>query len=275
MTMTLQPLALRVGAMWGAVCLVAALQGCATGGSSLPAEQSAGVATASDQTDNDRRARVRLELASAYFARGQIETALDEVKLAIQVNPNLPEAYNLRALIYAAMGEDRLAEGSFTRALQINPSDGATLHNRAWFLCQRDRFAEAQTQFAALLAQAQYRDVARTQLARGVCFGRNKQWTEAEAALMRAYELEPANPSAGINLAEVLYQRQAYDRARFYIGRVNDVATSVNAQTLWLATRIERKLGQDSGVRLYGERLRERFPQSPEAALFEQGKFDD
>jgi type IV pilus assembly protein PilF len=233
------------------------------------------VATASDQTDNDRRARVRLELASAYFARGQIETSLDEVKLAIQVNPNLPEAYNLRALIYAAMGEDRLAEASFTRALQLSPADGATLHNRAWFLCQRDRFAEAQLQFAALLAQSQYRDVARTQLARGVCFGRNKQWTEAENALMRAYELEPANPSTGVNLAEVLYQRQAYERARFYIGRVNDVADSVNPQTLWLATRIERKLGQESGVRLYGERLRERFPQSPEAALFEQGKFDD
>jgi type IV pilus assembly protein PilF len=275
MTMSIKTIALRLAAlMWGGIVLVA-LQGCANGAGALPAESASGVATASDQTDNDRRARVRLELASAYFARGQIETSLDEVKLAIQVNPNLPEAYNLRALIYAAMGEDRLAEASFTRALQLSPADGATLHNRAWFLCQRDRFAEAQLQFAALLAQSQYRDVARTQLARGVCFGRNKQWTEAENALMRAYELEPANPSTGVNLAEVLYQRQAYERARFYIGRVNDVADSVNPQTLWLATRIERKLGQESGVRLYGERLRERFPQSPEAALFEQGKFDD
>lgn len=254
---------------------VSLLAACAGGpGAAQPAEGAA-VATASDQTDADRRAKVRLELASLYFGRGQLETALDEVKLALTANPNLVEAFNLRALIYGAMGEDRLAEGSFARALQLAPGDPATLHNQAWFLCQRERHAEAQAQFAALLAQPQYREAPRTLLARGVCYGRNKQWLEAEAALMRAYELEPGNPAIGVNLAEVLYQRQAFERARFYIARVNDAAGASNAQTLWLATRIERKLGQDSGVRLYGERLRERFPQSPEAALFERGRFDD
>lgn len=233
------------------------------------------IATASDQTDAERRARVRLELASAYFARGQTETALDEVKLSIQAKPDLGDAFNLRGLIYAAMGEDRLAEASFARALQINPRDGATLHNQAWFLCQRGRHEQAQALFDAALALPQYRDAARTLLARGVCLGRNGQWPEAEAALMRAYELEPANPAIGLNLAEALYRRGEYERARFYIGRVNDQAAAVNPQTLWLAMRIDRKLGRDADLRVLGRRLRERFPQSPEAELFERGRFDD
>ncbi len=254
--------------------VVAALVGCAQPGA-LPADQPRAIATASDQTDTDRRAQVRMELASAYFGRGQLETALDEVKLALLVNPNLADAYNLRALIYAAMGEDRLAEDSFARALQISPQDGASLHNQAWFMCQRGRFAPAQAQFAALLALPQYRDVARTQLARGVCFGRNRQWVEAEAALMRAYELDPSNPSTGVNLAEVLVQRQDYERARFYIARVNDAPGGANAQTLWLAARIDHKLGRDASVRQFGDKLRDKFPQSPEAALFERGRFDD
>lgn len=253
---------------------LALLAGCA-GPGSLPPDQPSAIVTASDQTDVERRARVRLELASAYFSRGQLETALDEVKLSIVAKPDLADAYNLRALIYAAMGEDRLAEDSFARALQLNPRDGATLHNQAWFFCQRDRFAEAQAQFGLLLAMPQYRDTARTLLAQGVCYGRNRQWPEAEAALMRAYELAPSNPSAGINLAEVLYQRQAYDRASFYIGRVNAVPDAANAQTLWLAARIERKLGHDAEVKVLGDRLRERFAQSPEALLFERGRFDD
>lgn len=255
------------------------LAGCAgaggAGGGAKPQDPPREIATASDKSDADRRAQVRMELASAYFGRGQLETALDEVKLALQVNPNLAEAFNLRALIYAAMGEDRLAEDSFARALQLDPRDGPTLHNQAWFWCQRGRFAPAQTQFSAALAMPQYRDLARTQLARGVCYGRNQQWPEAEAALMRAYELDPANPNAGINLAEVLMHRQDLSRARFYIGRVNDVASNVNAQTLWLAARIDRKLGREDAVRQYGDRLREKFPQSPEAALFERGRFDD
>ncbi|OGA98527.1 MAG: type IV pilus biogenesis/stability protein PilW [Burkholderiales bacterium RIFCSPHIGHO2_12_FULL_69_20] len=270
---------MQAGCRLGSVALVLAAAGllaaCAGVGGALPPDQPNAIATVSDQTDVERRARVRLELAEAYFGRGQLETALDEVKRSIAVKPDMADAYNLRALIYAAMREDRLAEDSFARALQLNPRDGAALHNQAWFLCQRDRFAEAQAQFSVALALPQYRDTARTQLARGVCYGRNQQWPEAEAALMRAYELEPSNPSIGFNLSEVLYQRQAYERASFYISRVNDVPQAVNAQTLWLAARIERKLGRDAAVRVLGSRLRQGFAQSPEAALFERGRFDD
>jgi type IV pilus assembly protein PilF len=263
-------------AAWTLVVVVTAIGlGACAGPAALPPDQPRAIPTVSDQTGADRRASTRLELASAYFGQGQTETALDEVKRALVANPNLAEAYNLRALIYAAMGEDRLAEDSFARALQINPVDGATLHNQAWFFCQRDRFGPAQAQFSAVLALPQYRDAARTQLARGVCYGRDKQWPEAEAALMRAYELEPANPAIGVSLAEILYQRQDFERARFYIGRVNDAPGASNAQTLWLAARIERKLGSESSSRQFGARLRERFPQSPEASLYERGRFDD
>ncbi len=263
---------LQVGLMVG--LMMALLTACA-GPGGLPADQPNAIATASDQTDAERRARVRMELASGYFSRGQLETALDEVKLAIAAKGDMAEAYNLRALIYAAMGEDRLAEDSFARALQLNPRDGAALHNQAWFNCQRNRFSVAQAQFTALLAIPQYRDVARSLLARGVCYGRDGQLAEAEAALMRAYELEPANPSVGINLADVLYRRQAYERASFYIGRINEVPDVANAQTLWLGARIERKLGRDAAVRVLGDRLRREFLRSPEAALFERGQFDD
>ena len=258
-----------------ALLAVALLVGCAGGPGGAVADQPSTVLTASDQTDQERRARVRLELATAYFGRGQLETALDETKLAMQVKPDMAEAFNLRAMIYAAMGENRLAEESFARALQLSPRDGPTLHNQAWFLCQQGQFAAAQARFDMLLAQPDYRDQARSLLARGVCYGRDGKLPEAEAALMRAYELEPSNPSIGLNLAEVLLRRGAYERASFYIGRINDTPDATNAQTLWLAARIERKLGRDAAVRVLGDRLRQRFFQSPEAALFERGRFDD
>ncbi len=243
--------------------------------SAKPVELPKATGPSTDPVDVERRARVRLELASAYFSRGQTDTALDEVKRSIAAKPDLAEAYNLQGLIYAALNDDALADESFARALRINPRDGSTLHNQGWFLCQRDRFTESQAQFAAALAIPQYREVARTHLARGVCYGRNGQWAEAETALMRAYELEPSNPSTGLNLADVLVRRGEFERARFYIGRVNDVPGNVNPQTLWLAARIEHKLGQTSSLRVLGDRLRQGFPQSPEAALFERGRFDD
>jgi type IV pilus assembly protein PilF len=48
-----------------------------------------------------------------------------------------------------------------------------------------------------------------------------------------------------------------------------------NAQTLWLAARIENKMGNARGARDYGRQLRARFPQAPETQAFERGRYDD
>ena len=233
------------------------------------------VRASTDPADLEMRARVRLELAAAYFGRGQNATALEEVKLALAARPGLGAAWNLRGLIYASLGESKLAEESFQRALQINPNDADAMHNYGWFLCRERRPAEADLQFNRALAQPRYADPARTLLAQGVCQVRDGRLVEAERSLARAYELEPANPAIGLNLSEVLYRRGEYERARFYIRRVNAQQDVSNAQTLWLAARIEHRLGDSAGTRAYGTQLTERFPRSPEALQFEQGRFDD
>lgn len=251
------------------------LAGCVTTGdlpgSSSPAE----LRTASDHTDADRRAAVRMELASLHFGRGQYTTALDEIKLALQSKPDLGPAFSLRGLVYASMGEVALAEDSFIRALQINPRDADTMHNRAWFLCQRDKHAEADRLFEQALAIPQYRDAQRTLMAQGVCLARWGKLEEAERKLSRAYELDPTNPSTALNLAEVLYRRSDYERARFYIRRVNLREDLSNAQTLWLALRVENRLGNRSAVNEFGRQLRNRFPQAAETLAYERGRLDD
>lgn len=237
--------------------------------------QTAEPTTASDQSNVEKRAQTRLELASGYFAEGKTDTALDELKQALSIYPDYSAAYNLRGLIYASMGEAQLAEDSFHRALQLNPRDGDTMHNYGWFLCQQRRFADAQAQFTQALAQPQYREQVRTLLAEGVCEARAGDLQTSERTLLRAYELAPANPTTAANLAEVLYRRGEYERARFYVRRINGVPEQRNAQTLWLAARIENKLHNAVGVQEFGKQLRERYPQSPEALAFERGRFDE
>jgi type IV pilus assembly protein PilF len=231
--------------------------------------------TASDETNGSKRARLRMELAAGYFGRGQMTTALDQVKLALQADPTLGEAYNLRGLIYANLGDDKLAEESFRRALQVNARDTDTLQNFGYYLCQKKRYGEATVLFDQALAVPQYRDSSRTLLTKGVCLAFAGQLPEAETTLVRAYEIDPANPSIAVNLSEVLYRRGDYERARFFIRRVNTVPTLSGAQTLWLAARIERKLGNRSGVQELGEQLHKRFPDSREAASFDRGGFDE
>jgi type IV pilus assembly protein PilF len=210
-----------------------------------------------------------------YFARGQLTTALDEVKLAIAADPNNAAAYNLRGLIYGGLGDDRLAEDSFRRALQLDPRDPDTMQNYGWYLCQQKRYPEADTMFRQALAVPHYRDTSRTLLTQGICQARAGEWTQAEGTLTRSYELDPANPAVAVNLSEVLYRRGEYERARFHIRRVNANPDIANAQTLWLAARIENRLGNKQGVQDYGMQLRNRFPRAAETASYERGQFDE
>jgi type IV pilus assembly protein PilF len=240
-----------------------------------PATETREVRPANEPGDPARRAQVRMELAGLYFGRGQFTTALDEIKQALVARPDLPDAFSLRGLVYSAMGEASLAEESFLRALQLVPSDAGTMHNYAWFLCQQRRFPESEAQFNKALGQPQYRDIVRTYLAQGVCQARAGRWAEAERTLSRSYELDPANPATAFNLAEVLLRRGELERARFYVRRINAVADQSSAQSLWLAARIERRLGNIDAMQDHGRQLRDRFPQAPETLLYERGRFDD
>jgi type IV pilus assembly protein PilF len=258
-------------ALAASVAAAALLAGCAT---PPGADETTGRSEA-DAANADRRAQVRLELAAAYFARGQAQTALDEVRLALSARPDMPEAFNLRGLIQASLGDVQQAERSFQRALQLAPRNGDTLHNYGWFLCQQRRFDEADAQFDAALAAPQYAGATRTLMARGVCQARAGRWADAERLLARAFELDPASPAIAFAFAEVLYQRGEYERARFYVRRINSQPEQSNAQTLWLAARIERRLGNLPGVSDLSRQLIERFPESPEALRMQRGQFDD
>lgn len=240
-----------------------------------PTGSSPDLSTASDQTDAQKRARIRLELASAYYSQGQTNTALDELKQALAADPNSAEAYNLRGLIYTTLNDDALAEESFRRALQLNARDGSAMHNYAWFLCQRRRFPEADRMFEQAVGQPQYRGVTVTLLAQGVCQARAGRPAEAEKTLLRSYELDPGNPATAVNLGDLFYKKGEYERARFYVRRVNNNPELSNAETLWLAARIENRLGNRQGANDLGSQLRSRYPRSREAAAFEQGRFNE
>lgn len=228
-----------------------------------------------EQTDAQKRARIRLDLASAYFSDGRMDDALAEVKLALTASPDLPQALNLRGLILAALGEEAQATESFKRALQIAPNDGDTMHNFGWFLCQRGNYAEADVQFQRVLAMPTYRTPSRTLLVQGVCEARAGQLEKAEVTLRRAYELDAGNPATAMNLADVLYRRGDFERARFYVRRVNNNPDLRNPESLWLAARVENRLGNPQGVRDLGNQLRSSYPASREAAAFERGGFDE
>jgi type IV pilus assembly protein PilF len=251
--------------------LLLALGGCAT---QTPSGGSADVVTASDETDAHRRARIRMELALGYFEQGRTDIALDEIKQVIAIDPTFTEAYNLRGLIFMRMNDNRAAEESFRRAMSLSPRDSDTHHNLGWLMCQQARYPEAQRSFDTALANPVYTGRARTLMAQGVCYARAGDAAAAEKSLARAYELDPGNPVAGYNLANLLYKRGENTRAQFIMRQLNN-GEFANAESLWLGIKVERRMNNGLAMRQLGEVLKKRFANSREAAAFDRGAFDD
>ncbi|MFM7331457.1 MAG: type IV pilus biogenesis/stability protein PilW, partial [Brachymonas sp.] len=238
--------ALRWAGAMSAVLLLLWLAGCAsTGegpGQGVRGNPSDSIVTASDEPENRRRARTRLELASGYFAEGKTTIALDEIKQVLVADPNFGEAFNLRGLIYMRLGDPRQAEDSFRRALQLNSRDADTLHNYAWLMCQQRRYDESIAMFTQANQIPLYSGQSKTYMSRGLCEQAAGRKADAERSFARSYELDASNPISGYNLSQLLFERGELQRAQFYIRRLNNSELS-NNQTLWLGMKVERRLG--------------------------------
>lgn len=270
--------------------LVLMLAGCAqTGGSGMrsnvgdeprefrPSSAPAGrdIATQSDESETRRRARIRLELAAAYYTRGDLKTALDEVKQVLVIDDTFSDAMELRGLIYDLLGEPQLAEDSFRRAAQMDPRNGSVLHNHGWYLCRKQRYAEADALLDRALSLPSSVAPSKTLLVKGVCLMRNGRMGDAEKTLARAYEQDPSNPAAAFNLARALYANGNFERARFYIRRVNNVPDQSNPESLWLGIRIANKLHNTAEREELATLLRSKFPTAREVNALELGRFDE
>ncbi|TBO32473.1 type IV pilus biogenesis/stability protein PilW [Aquabacterium lacunae] len=233
------------------------------------------IATQSDESETRRRARIRLELATAYYTRGDLRTALDEVKQVLAIEPGFSDAMELRGLIYDLMGEPVLAEESFRRASQLDPRNGSVSHNHGWYLCRKQRYTEADAMFDRALTLPSSVSPAKTLLVKGVCQMRDGRATDAEKTLARAYEQEPSNPATAYNLALALYVNGNVERARFYIRRVNNVPEQANPESLWLGIRIAHKLHNSAEKEELASLLRNKFPNAREINSLELGRFDE
>ncbi|TCS33284.1 type IV pilus assembly protein PilF [Paucimonas lemoignei] len=258
---------------WGSVIILAAFLAAGCAGTRPPGSDRE-LPTSSDQTDNQRRARIRLQLAVGYYQQQQLPVALDEIKQALLADPNFAEAYSMRGLIYMDMGEVRLAEDNFLHALRLQPQNPDFNNNYGWYLCQNGRAEQSISYFEAALNNRTYQSPAKALNNAGVCSLRLKKTVEAERYFNEAFRLEPGNVLTNINLARLYFDRGELEKSRFYIARAIS-AENLSAEALWQAIKIERKLGDRTAELSLVTQLSKRFPNSTEFAAYQRGAFDE
>jgi type IV pilus assembly protein PilF len=283
MTRPLLPFA--AGQLLSLLFVASLLGACATGAGTGSERADAGMSSgsvipgsvipgSSEESDTRKRARIRLELAAGYYQQRNYTIALDELGQALRADPDYAAAYTMLGMVYDKVGDRARAEESFQRALRLTPDDADLNNTYGWFLCQNGHEREAIDYFLRALQDPLYRTPAKPLHNAGICSLKSGDEAAAERYLLRAFQVDPSNPVAMFNLGEIYLRRGELERARFYAQRL--VTTfDPSAQTLWLALKIERGLGDRDAIASLSTHLRRRFPASPEADLLSAGKYSD
>lgn len=230
--------------------------------------------TAESETRIQMRARIHAELAAGYLELGNLGVALQEANEALKIDPNYVAAYNVLGLTYMELRDDKAAEASFQRALRINGLDSDSNNNYGWFLCQRKREKESVKFFLDALRNPLYATPEKSWVNAGICSRQAGDQANAEEYFQRAIKLRPNQPMALQQLADIAYKRKDYIGAKTYLSRMQRDAKSPSAEYLWLALRVERRLGDRNAEQSLAFQLQKNFPESREARALAAGLYE-
>ena len=254
---------------WRAGVIALLLAGCASGGG--PSTDTGTIA--GDPGEPRNRARVHTDLAGMYYERGSYAIALDELRQATAADSSYAPAHGLYGLVYMQLRENENAQDSFDRALRLAPNDPDINHNYGWFLCQTGHEKEGVRHFMQAVKNPLYAAPWRSYSAAGLCSLRANNTKEAEDFFQRALKLDPDEPAALLKLGEIRYRQGNTDEARKLVARHNKLV-SPTPESLWLALRIERRLGERAQEQALANQLRRRYPESKEYEALQRGRFD-
>lgn len=223
--------------------------------------------------DPRTRAKLHTELASLYFQDGNMAVALEELRIAIAADATYAPAFNVRGLVHVYLREIPLAENDFKEALRLASNDPEINNNYGWFLCQIGREKESITFFMRALQNPLYQTPERAWLNAGQCSLKAGDIASADDYFQKALRFSPDNAQAMLQLANISYLRGDFNGAHTRLGEVLR-RVEPNAEALWLALRIERRLGDRAAEASYASQLRRRFPASPEYQKLSKGEYE-
>ncbi|WP_291994025.1 type IV pilus biogenesis/stability protein PilW [Candidatus Accumulibacter sp. ACC003] len=238
-----------------------------------PAEEETDSRRPTPPRDNRTRAKLHTDLGSLYLQNKNYSVALEELTMAIVVDPDYAKAYGTRGLVLFYIGETQLADGDFQRASSLDANDPELQNNYGWFLCQIGREKEALPMLQRAMKNRLYETPERAYLNAGACYIKLGDLETAEGLIEHSLRIVPNNPQALLQLADINYRRGDLDGASRQLADLTRKAKP-NAEALWLMVRVKRKLGDRLAEARYAAQLKRNFPLSPEAQELLKGNFE-
>jgi type IV pilus assembly protein PilF len=218
-----------------------------------------------DETETQKAVISNTSLGLEYMNRGQYEVALGKLKKAVKQDPNYAPAQTVLAVLYERIGEQELAGRHYKKAYEASPKDGDVNNNYGVYLCQTGKSDQAIGHFLTALDDPFYSSPSIALSNAGSCALSIGDYAGADEYLLRALKIEPDQPDALMNMAELSFAQKNYLSARAFLQRYEAVSEH-RAETLLLAYKIEVASNNAKAANTYKLMLEHNFPDSEQTA---------
>lgn len=219
--------------------------------------------------DNTEAAKTRISLGLNYLRRGDSTQALYNLERAKTMAPNLPEVYNALAFYYQTVGEHVQAENAYKQAIAKDSNNADAYNNYGAFLCQIDRFEDAERLLLSAISKPGYIRVAESYENLALCQLEQNGFDQARTYLGSSVTHNGTRISALINSASVNYAMGNLVEAKADLQRIQRLGR-VSARSTLLNYLISEKQGDVSTMRHAEQLLLTLYIDSHEARLLLQ-----
>lgn len=221
---------------------------------------------------NERKAaKKRVEAAQVYLQKRNLQRAKYHLDKAIEHDDDYPDVYLTLGFYYELANNFPEAKKAYAEALSLDRRNPEFKNTFARFLCRTGEYDRAEELFEEAINTTTFTRVDQAYVNAGVCQRAQGNNQKALEYFRRAINLNPKLPDALIEIAKYEFDQERYLRAKQYIERYREVSRHT-PNTLWLALRVESKLGNKDGVASYALQLQNLYPDSAETMEYLDSK---
>ena len=228
-----------------------------------------------NKIDYKKAALLNVDLGRSYLAQGHTERAKKKFIHALELMPALPEAHSGMGYFWETVKENKEAEFHYRNSIALGNSKGLFYNQYAVFLCERDRYKEANKNFVLAINDKLYTQTAEVYNNAGLCALKNQDTQQAVYYLTKALHHDPRRTNLLLELAKISIEQREFNIAQHHLKQFYNIQNKKpTAPYLWLSIKVDKTLGQKDIAASNALLLKNLFPSSAEYSMYhnEYGK---
>ncbi|MFT4808586.1 MAG: type IV pilus assembly protein PilF [Paraglaciecola sp.] len=209
--------------------------------------------------DQIKASKTRVSLGLTYLKNGNFKQAKYNLDKALEFAPRSANANFAMAYYYQSVNELDQAEDAYQYAMDLDPRNANIANSYGAFLCQNGDYEKAKKYFLKAVNTSSYISSAETYENLALCSRSQGQPEDAIQYLRNAVNHQPGRANSLFLLARSLVEVEEWQEARVILRRYEKIA-QISPQSLLMAMKIERGIGNDTAAEGYSDMLLRLYP---------------